>query len=71
MLKVGRSEGNVVGLSAYMWGPYAFYQYFRTSEDASVITLLKVFSDRGQEDIAELERQVSGADDRHSLVLWP
>ena len=42
-----------------MTSPYAFYQYFLNIEDASVITLLKVFSDRGQEDIAELERQVA------------
>ena len=58
-VKFGKSEGNAIWLSADMTSPYAFYQYFLNIEDASVITLLKVFSDRGQEDIAELERQVA------------
>jgi tyrosyl-tRNA synthetase len=42
-----------------MTSPYAFYQYFLNVEDASVISLLKVFSDRGRDAIAELERQVA------------
>jgi len=58
-VKFGKSEGNAIWLSADMTSPYAFYQYFLNIEDASVITLLKVFSDRGQEEIAELERQVA------------
>ena len=57
--KFGKSEGNAIWLSADMTSPYAFYQYFLNIEDASVITLLKVFSDRGQEEIAELVRQVA------------
>ena len=58
-VKFGKSEGNAIWLSADMTSPYAFYQYFLNIEDASVITLLKVFTDRGQADIAELERQVA------------
>ena len=58
-VKFGKSEGNAIWLSADMTSPYAFYQYFLNIEAASVITLLKVFSDWGQEDIAELERQVA------------
>lgn len=38
--------------------PYAFYQYWLNVEDASVVKLLKVFTDRSREEIAELERQV-------------
>jgi tyrosyl-tRNA synthetase len=57
--KFGKSEGNAIWLSADMTSPYAFYQYFLNIEDASVIQLLKVFSDRGGEEIAELERQVA------------
>src|SRR5699024_7508475 len=41
-----------------MTSPYAFYQYFLGIEDASVIKLVKIFTDRGQEEIEELERQV-------------
>jgi tyrosyl-tRNA synthetase len=56
--KFGKSEGNAVWLSADMTSPYAFYQYFLNIEDASVVSLLKVFTDRGIDEIAELERQV-------------
>jgi tyrosyl-tRNA synthetase len=56
--KFGKSEGNAVWLSPDMTSPYAFYQYFLNIEDASVVTLLKVFTDRGRDEISELERQV-------------
>ena len=56
--KFGKSEGNAVWLSADMTTPYAFYQYFLNVEDASVVRLLKVFTDRTREEIAELERAV-------------
>ena len=56
--KFGKSEGNAVWLSADMTSPYAFYQYFLNIEDASVVSLLKVFTDRGPHEVAELERQV-------------
>ena len=57
--KFGKSEGNAVWLSADMTSPYAFYQYFLNIEDASVISLLKVFSDLGADAIAELETAVA------------
>jgi tyrosyl-tRNA synthetase len=57
--KFGKSEGNAVWLSADMTSPYAFYQYWINVEDASVIKLLKVFTDRSQEEIAELEKSVA------------
>jgi tyrosyl-tRNA synthetase len=57
-VKYGKSEGNAIWMSADMTSPYAFYQYFLNVEDASVIKLLKFFSDRGREEIGELERQV-------------
>lgn len=57
--KFGKSEGNAVWLSADMTSPYAFYQYFLNIEDASVVSLLKVFTDRGREEVAELERLVA------------
>ena len=57
--KFGKSEGNAVWLSADMTSPYAFYQYFLNIEDASVASLLKVFTDRSPEEVAELERQVA------------
>ena len=57
--KFGKSEGNAIWLSADMTSPYAFYQYFLNVEDASVISLLKVFTDLGESEIAQLERQVA------------
>lgn len=57
--KFGKSAGNAIWLSADMTSPYAFYQYWLNVEDASVLTLLKVFTDRTQEEVADLERQVA------------
>ena len=57
--KFGKSEGNAIWLSADMTSPYAFYQYWVNVEDASVVKLIKVFTDRSPEEIAELERQVA------------
>ena len=56
--KFGKSEGNAVWLSADMTTPYAFYQYFLNTEDASVISLLKALTDLPRAEIEELERQV-------------
>ena len=57
--KFGKSEGNAIWLSADMTSPYAFYQYFLNIEDASVVELLKVFTDLSREEIAALEAQVA------------
>jgi tyrosyl-tRNA synthetase len=57
-VKYGKSEGNAIWMSADMTSPYAFYQYFVNVEDASVVKLLKFFTDRGAAEIADLERQV-------------
>src|SRR5690606_21765890 len=51
--------GNAIWLSADMTSPYAFYQYWLNVEDASVVTLLKVFTDRSREEIAALEVEVA------------
>ncbi|GMA19007.1 hypothetical protein GCM10025862_10280 [Arsenicicoccus piscis] len=56
--KFGKSEGNAVWLSPELTSPYAFYQYWINVEDASVVKLLKVFTDLGPDQIAELEQQV-------------
>jgi tyrosyl-tRNA synthetase len=57
--KFGKSEGNAVWLGADMTSPYAFYQYWINVEDASVVKLLKVFTDRTPQEIADLEKQVA------------
>ncbi|MBN9611217.1 MAG: tyrosine--tRNA ligase [Actinobacteria bacterium] len=58
-VKFGKSEGNAVWLSPEMTSPYAFYQYWRNIEDASVIMLLKVLTDRTQDEIDELETDLA------------
>ena len=57
--KFGKSEGNAIWLSADMTSPYAFYQYWINVEDASVVKLLKVFTDRSPDDIAGLEESLA------------
>jgi tyrosyl-tRNA synthetase len=57
--KFGKSAGNAIWLSPEMTSPYAFYQYWINVEDASVVTLLKVFTDRTREQIAELEQSLA------------
>ena len=57
--KFGKSAGNAIWLSPEMTSPYAFYQYWLNVEDASVLTLLRVFTDRTRDELAELERQVA------------
>jgi tyrosyl-tRNA synthetase len=57
--KFGKSEGNAVWLSADMTSPYAFHQYFLGVPDDSVITLLKVFTDRSIAEITELEQALT------------
>ncbi|MEY9931842.1 tyrosyl-tRNA synthetase [Catenulispora sp. GP43] len=54
--KFGKTESGTVWLSADLMTPYAFYQFFLNSEDAMVISYLKVFSFRSREEIEELER---------------
>jgi tyrosyl-tRNA synthetase len=60
--KFGKTESGTVWLDADMMSPYAFYQFWINAEDASVISYLKVFTDRGPEEIAALE---------HSLAVKP
>jgi len=57
--KFGKSAGNAIWLDPAMTSPYAFYQYWLNIEDASVVTLLKVFSDRSREELGALERAVA------------
>jgi tyrosyl-tRNA synthetase len=56
--KFGKSEGNAVWLSADMFSPYAFYQYWINVEDASVARLLKVLTDRTAAEVQALEQSL-------------
>lgn len=57
--KFGKSEGNAVWLDAAMCSPYRFYQFWLNTDDADVVTRLKVFTFLGRERIEELEALVA------------
>jgi tyrosyl-tRNA synthetase len=59
--KFGKTEGGAVWLDRNMTSPFAFHQFFLNAEDEKVIEYLKVFTRRGPEEIAELERQTREA----------
>lgn len=42
--KFGKSEGNAVWLDSALTSPYAFYQFWLNTDDADVISRLKVFT---------------------------
>ncbi|MDY2941663.1 MAG: tyrosine--tRNA ligase [Varibaculum sp.] len=53
--KFGKSEGGAIWLDPEMMSPYAFYQFWLSTEDADVIRFLKVFTFRSRSDIEHLE----------------
>jgi tyrosyl-tRNA synthetase len=62
--KFGKSAGNAVWLSPDMTTPWAFYQYWVNVDDADVVRLLKVFTDRGADQVAALEEATEQAPQR-------
>ena len=62
--KIGKTEKGAVWLSDDRTSPYALYQYFLNSDDADVISFLKWFTLRGQEDIAAIEQEHLKAPER-------
>jgi tyrosyl-tRNA synthetase len=57
--KFGKSEGNAVWLDAALTSPYAFYQFWLNTDDADVISRLKVFTFLPRAEIEALEAQVA------------
>jgi tyrosyl-tRNA synthetase len=53
--KLGKTEAGTVWLDAERTSPYEFYQYWVNTDDASVLSLLKVFTFLEQEAIQALE----------------
>ncbi len=56
--KFGKSEGNAIWLDPAMVSPYAFYQFWVNTDDADVLTRLKVFTFLSREEIERLEAAV-------------
>ena len=57
--KYGKTEGGAVWLSPDLMSPYAFYQFWVNRTDAEVPALLRVFTFRSRNEIAELERDIA------------
>jgi tyrosyl-tRNA synthetase len=57
--KFGKSEGNAVWLDAGLTSPYAFFQFWLNTDDADVISRLKVFTFLSRAEIEALEKQVT------------
>ncbi|HEU4515062.1 MAG TPA: tyrosine--tRNA ligase [Nocardioidaceae bacterium] len=55
--KFGKTESGTVWLDASMTSPYAFYQFWLNSDDRDVVDLLRYYTFRTREEIAELEEQ--------------
>jgi tyrosyl-tRNA synthetase len=52
--KMGKTESGAVWLNADMMSPYAYWQFWRNSDDADVVKLLKLFTELPLDEIARL-----------------
>lgn len=61
--KMGKTESGAVWLAAERTSPYQFYQYWKQTEDADVSGCLRMLTELGAEEIAELDdaRQADAA----------
>jgi len=57
--KFGKSEGNAVWLDPALTSPYAFSQFWLNTDDADVISRLKVFTFLSRAEIERLEQAVA------------
>jgi tyrosyl-tRNA synthetase len=57
--KFGKTESGTVWLDPSMTSPYAFFQFWLNSDDRDVVGYLKLFTDIGPEDLAELQTAVA------------
>ena len=57
--KFGKTEGGAIWLDPQLTSPYAFFQFWLNTDDADVVTCLKVLSFRTREEIETLEKAVA------------
>ena len=57
--KFGKSEGNAIWLDPAMCSPYRMYQFWLNTDDADVISRLKIFTFLTRDEIEEYERLVA------------
>jgi tyrosyl-tRNA synthetase len=53
--KFGKTESGTVWLDAGLTSPYAFFQFWVNADDRDVVQLLRTFTFRSKDEIAELE----------------
>ena len=63
--KFGKSEGNAIWLDPDMCSPYRMYQFWLNTDDADVITRMKIFTFLTRDEIEEYERLVAAEPFRH------
>ena len=63
--KFGKSEGNAIWLDPAMCSPYRMYQFWLNTDDADVVSRLKVFTFLTRDEIEEYERLVAAEPFRH------
>jgi tyrosyl-tRNA synthetase len=54
--KMGKTAAGAIWLNADLCSPYAYWQYWRNTEDADVGRFLRLFTDLPEDEIARLER---------------
>jgi tyrosyl-tRNA synthetase len=64
--KFGKTEAGAVWLDASRTSPFRFYQFWFNSDDRDVVTYLKFFTFKSQDDIAELARETAEHPERRT-----
>ena len=62
--KFGKTEAGAVWLDPKKTSPYAFYQYWLNSQDADVLTYLKLFTEIRDSELADLAKSVETAPEK-------
>jgi tyrosyl-tRNA synthetase len=64
--KFGKTEAGAVWLDAARTSPFRFYQFWFNTDDRDVITYLKFFTFKSQDEVATLERETADHPERRT-----
>jgi tyrosyl-tRNA synthetase len=65
-VKFGKTETGAVWLDAKRTSPFQFYQFWLNADDRDVVSYLKFFTFKSQQEIAELERETEKHPERRA-----
>jgi tyrosyl-tRNA synthetase len=65
-VKFGKTETGAVWLDAARTSPFQFYQFWLNADDRDVVSYLKFFTFKSQDEIAELERETQEHPERRA-----